>query len=249
MRKQFIALALSLFSLCSQAQTSFWNDIDVRVKVGYNIGGTAPVGMPASIRKLNSYTLQPSFVLAVDLTKRLDEHWGVTSGMIFENKSMKEDARVKNYHEQFVRGGEMIEGMYTGDVTTKASQTMITIPVQASYQIGTKWRLRCGPYISYLLSRHFSGEAHDGYLRVGDPTGAKVELGNTPGTKGTYDFSNDMRRWQWGVAAGVDWQTWQRLGFFADLKWGLNGVHNSSFHVIEQTLYPIYATLGLVYKM
>ncbi len=76
MRKQFITLALSLFSLCSWAQTSFWNDVDVRVKVGYNIGGTTPVGMPASIRKLNSYTLQPNFVLAVDLTKRLDEHWG-----------------------------------------------------------------------------------------------------------------------------------------------------------------------------
>ena len=127
------ALALALLpalAVNTQAQ-GLMDNIELKMHLGYNIGGTAPVGMPASIRRLNSYTLQPNLVLGVEADKALDDHWGLTLGLQIENKGMKEDARVKNYHEEVVRGGEKLAGMFTGDVTTEVTEWMLTIPLHA----------------------------------------------------------------------------------------------------------------------
>lgn len=89
----------------------------------------------------------------------------------------------------------------------------------------------------------------DGYLRVDNPTGPKVELGNTPGTRGTYDFTDDMRHMQYGLMAGADINIGKKWGSYADISWGLTGIHHSGFNTIEQTLYPIYGTIGITYKL
>ena len=103
--------------------------------------------------------------------------------------------------------------------------------------------------MSYLTTKHFDGYVYDGYLREGDPTGPKVEMGNEEGTRGTYDFGSDMRRWQFGVDLGADCQITKRFGLYADITWGLTGIHRSSFKTIEQTLYPIFGTIGVMYKL
>ena len=87
------------------------------------------------------------------------------------------------------------------------------------------------------------------YLRVNDPTGEKVELGTAEGDRGSYDFSDDMRNLQWGVMAGADWHFHKSWGVFADLSWGFTGVFKKSFHVIDQTMYPVYGTIGVTYRM
>lgn len=147
-------------------------------RAAYNLGGTAPIGMPATIRKMNSYSLRPNFTLGIDAFHPFNDKWGIMFGLHFENKGMKVDATVKNYHMKMVQGGESIEGMFTGRVMTKVDQSLGTIPVQATYDISDKVRLKLGPYFSYVTSHDFSGYAYDGYLREGDPTGPKVELGN-----------------------------------------------------------------------
>ena len=245
------ALALALLpALAVNAQAKGLTDnTELKLHIGYNIGGTAPVGMPASIRRLNSYTLQPNLVLGVEADKALDEHWGLTLGLQIENKGMKEDARVKNYHEEVVRGGEKLAGMFTGDVTTEVTEWMLTIPLHARWQATNRFSLHAGPYLSILTQRKFTGYAHDGYLRVGDPTGAKVILGGDESTRGDYDFSDDMRHLQWGVDVGGEYRIWQRTAVFANLSWGLSGIHHSGFTAVEQTLYPIYASVGVSYRL
>lgn len=227
----------------------FFSNVGMRSRLGYNIGGTAPVGMPAEIRKLNSYKLQFNTNIGFDLLKPVASNWSVMAGVHFDRKAMKEDANVKNYHEQIVRGGESLEGRFTGDVTTKAVMDVVSIPIQAVYSPLENLDIRFGPYFSYVYSREFSGYAHNGYLRVGNPTGAKVMLGDDPDTRGEYDFSDDMRRQQWGLDLGADWFVSRHFGIYADLQWGLSGTFKSSFHVMEQTLYPIYGTIGVVWKM
>ena len=109
--------------------------------------------------------------------------------------------------------------------------------------------LKGGPYVSYLLNKDFSGIASEGYLREGDPTGAKIIIGNKEGEWATYDFSDKMRNLQFGVGVGVDWKPWSCVGFSADLNWGLNGIFNSDFKTVEQTLYPIYGTISVFYRI
>lgn len=227
----------------------FWGDIGIDARLGYGIGGTAPVGMPATIRSLNDYRLRPNLSVGVDASKPLGSRWEMLVGVHFENKGMYTDATVKNYHMQITRGGETLEGVFTGKVVTRVRQWMFTVPVQATYQIGKKADLRFGPYVSLLIDRGFDGSAYDGYLRVGDPTGPKVELGSGDNERGTYDFSEHMRRVQYGLDLGADWRFCRRIGAFADLSWGLDGVFHSDFKTVEQTLYPIYGTIGITYKI
>ncbi|MBO4786776.1 MAG: outer membrane beta-barrel protein, partial [Prevotella sp.] len=64
----------------------------------------------------------------------------------------------------------------------------------------------------------------------------------------TYDFSDEMRNFQVGIAAGVDWQLYQNFGLSADVNWGLSGIFKSDFKTVEQSLYPVYGTIGVFYK-
>lgn len=53
-----------------ESKRSSWNKYlhgyQYQARVAYNIGGTAPIGLPATIRTLHSYTLQPNFSLGID---------------------------------------------------------------------------------------------------------------------------------------------------------------------------------------
>ena len=204
--------------------------------------------MPNTIRKLNKYTFKTNISFGLDVQKDLWGKWGLLTGLHIENKAMDIDATVKNYHMEMVKGGESLEGMYTGRLVTKCEEWMLTLPVMATLRTGNVL-LKAGPYISYLGTGTFEGYVYDGYLREGDPTGAKIEMGNTDGSRGTYDFSDHMRHWQFGIDIGADWQLTKRWGIYGDITWGLTGVHESSFKTIEQTLYPIFGTVGITYKL
>ena len=169
---------------------------------------------------------------------------------------MKTDAGVKNYYMKIVRGGEELQGIFTGDVVTKVDMSLITVPIQATYDVCDNLRFKLGPYVSYVTSKKFEGWAYNGYLRrqeeghpKGDPTGQKVMLGEKEGERGDYDFSDDMRNWHVGIDFGIDWRLNNRWGICADLSWGLNGIFKKDFETIEQTMYPIYGSIGITYQL
>lgn len=244
----FTAAAFLTAALPARAE-GFIESLSCNFRFGYMLGGTAPVGMPATIRSLDSYRLEPCFTLGVDVSKQLAGRWGLATGLRLENKGMNIKATVKNYHMAFVQGGSRLEGYFTGGNHTEAEEWMFTVPVLASYAITDNLHIKAGPYVSVLTSRKFEGYAHDGYLREGDPTGTKAEIGNDETNRGEYDFSNDMRRVQLGVEIGADYYWGKHWGAFAGLTWGLTGVFRSSFDTIEQTLYPIYGSVGLCYRL
>jgi len=244
-------IIILLMSLCSvQAKSEgLLDDITYYGRLGYSVGGTMPLGMPSSIRRLNKYRLKANPAVEMDAYKPIGGTWGVMVGLRFENKGMKTDAEVKNYSMEMRQGVETLSGRFTGNVVTNSDQWMFTIPLQATLDLGEKVRLRLGPYISYLLSTKFDGYAYDGYLRVGNPIGEKVEMGNDEASRGDYDFSDDMRKWQLGVQAGADWYFAHRIGAFVNLSWGLTGAFKSDFKTIEQAMYPIFGTIGITYKL
>lgn len=241
----FLTIAMSLPTMA----ISLTDSLDYTVRLGYNIGGTAPIDMPASIRSMDKFYIQPNMLLGIDVQKDLWGRFGLMTGLHYETKSMKVDATVKNYHTTMTRGGQSIEGMYTGKLQTRCEQSMVTIPLLATYRAGKNVLIKLGLYGSYLLTRTFKGYVYDGYLREGTPTGAYIIIGNDENSRGTYDFSDKMRRLQWGIDAGVDWQFHRRWGVYADLSWGMNGINQSDFHTVEQTLYPIFGSVGLTYKL
>ena len=186
--KKITILTLLMTLALSASAISLPDSLNYTVRLGYNIGGTAPIGMPATIRKMNKFYFKPNFSLGIDVQRDMWGSWGLLTGLHLENKAMKIDAAVKNYHMEMTKDGDRIEGVYTGNLVTECEEWMLTVPVNATFRTGNVL-LKCGPYISYVSTRVFKGHVYDGYLREGDPTGTRIELGNTPDSWGTYDFS------------------------------------------------------------
>ena len=249
MKKILLTLLLGLMTGVMSAQTRWLDDVTYQVRLGFSMGGTAPIGLPATLRELNKYSVQPNLMLALEASKPLNERWGLLAGLYIEDKDMLVDARVKNYHMEIIQGGQSLEGMFTGDVETNVDERMLTLPLQLTYGLTDRFKLKAGPYFSYLMTGNFSGSVHDGYLRVGDPTGSKILMGEAENERGIYDFSDHLRHFQWGVNVGVDWHAYKRFGVFLDLSWGLSQIFHSDFNTIEQNRYPIYGKLGVTYKL
>ena len=271
MKRLNIILLLLLATLGIQAQTA--NDANtaqetkdnlikaalkgwhVRVGAGLALGGTSPIPLPAEIRSIESYNPTLCFYLEGDVEKRFDNsHWGTMIGVRFENRGMKTDASVKNYHMEAVNtdGSGTVVGAYTGRVKTEVDNRYLTFPVLVTYTFNDRWMVKAGPYLSWMMNGSFTGEAYDphgpkceegdSYIRDQDPTGNKTDV-----TSATYDFSKDLRRFHWGVQVGGEFKAYKHLSIAANLQWGLNGIFPRDFHAVTFALYPIYGSLGFNY--
>ena len=245
-KKLIVVVIFSIFNLHSSICRA--DSLDVKVHVGHNIGGTAPLPMPASIRSIDAFRLTPSPCIGANFTFHLSP-FTFSVGLYLENKGMDADVTVKSYSMEMKKGASQISGLFTGHVSQQVTQWMLTLPLQATWSPSYAVTFKFGPYFSLLLKKEFSGIASSGYLRQGDPTGPRIEIGNKEGEWATYDFSNEMRTLQWGLSFGLDWQIVRHVGLSANLKWGLSGIFNSDFMTVEQTLYPIYGSIGLFYRL
>lgn len=256
MKKGFIIMALLVGSILSVGAQEERNNTLIKsekqgwvyeVKAGINIGGTAPLPLPREIRSIDSYNPTLAASLEGKVTQWFRQGpWGLSVGLRFENKNMTTEAGVKSYSMEIINGGERMKGYWTGNVRTKVSNSYVSIPVLANYRIDNRWSVNAGPYVSYLLNGEFSGHVSDGYLRQNDPTGQKVEFTN--GKIATYDFSDNLRNFQWGLQAGASWKAFKHLTVHADLTWGMNDIFKSDFKTITFAMYPIYLNLGFGYR-
>ena len=81
MKRYFLLWAMGLIVLHSSAQGCLMDSLSYSARVGFSVGGTSPVGLPATIRKLNRYRLTPSFQLGLDAERHMTPFWGVLLGL------------------------------------------------------------------------------------------------------------------------------------------------------------------------
>ena len=217
----------------------------IRLGAGFNIGGAAPLPLPAEIRSIDGYNPGMNIALEGAVHKQIDKTpWGILLGVRFEKKGMTTDATVKNYHMEAVNddGSGTVIGAWTGEVRTELDNNYLTFPILATYNVGKRWQLSAGPYLSWMFDGQFTGAAHDGYIRDQNPTGEKAEV-----NRASYNFSKNLRKFHWGVQVGGEFKAYKHLGVFANLQWGLNGIFPEDFNSVTFELYPIYANIGFNY--
>lgn len=249
-------LVVALTSLHLSAQTNRTKTLinaalhgwEYEIKAGFNIGGTAPLPFPEEIRSIDGYNPTLSITIEGNMTKWLDhqKRWGIITGLRMENKGMRTKATVKNYSMEIIGDdGNRLKGNWTGGVRTKVQNSYLTIPVLAAYKINERTNVKAGPYFSYLMDGDFSGHVYEGYLRENSPVGDKINFSN--GAIASYDFSSDLRKFQWGIQAGIDWKAFKHLKIYADLNWGLNDIFEKDFNTITFPMYPIFLNVGFGY--
>lgn len=216
------------------------------VRAGFGIGGTVPFPLPPQMRKIEGFKPLGNFSVQTLANMPFNEHWEMLMGLRFERKAMTADATVKDYNMSIQDDdGGTITGRWTGFVSMSADQIMLTMPLEATYNITPKGCIRAGLYFSYVTRGKFYGEVKNGYLREGNPTGAKIEIDEEPQT---FEFNDDMRRFQWGWTVGGEWRLYKAFSFFADLDWGLNNVFVKDFETISFDMFPIFGTVGIGYS-
>ena len=228
---------------------SYLNGINYDVRAGINIGGSSPIPLPQEIRSLDSYS--PGLAITIEgyATKWLNrkQDLGVSIGLRLDSKSMTTDATVKNYGMAIINEiGGKVEGLWTGSVNTKSKMSLLSVPVLGVYKINERWKVSAGPYFSYMMDGDFDGNVYEGHLRSPDATGTKIVFEGE--NIAIYDFSNELRKFQWGLQVGGEWKAYKHLTVHADLTWGLNDIFNKNFETITFSMYPIYLNFGFGYQ-
>ena len=165
MKRQVIAtliailLAGSAFAQQSRTQqliNAALKGWEIELRLGYNLGGTAPIPLPVEIRSINSYSPSMGFSLEANVSKWIDpeKKWGIIWGVKLENKNMETDATVKNYGMEIVGdGGELVKGRWTGGVKTSVKNSFLTFPILGAYKIHPRTNLKFGVFLSYLIEQ------------------------------------------------------------------------------------------------
>ncbi len=221
------------------------------LRLGYTIGGTTPVPLPAEIRSLNEYWPKGGVTIGGEIYHMFSKRWGISGGLHIFEEGFHVSADVKNYRMTLTMEGNTMSGYFTGTNITNTTMFGFNIPIQAIYRITPRWSAALGPYAAFYLSHDFSGRVYDnddgvGYLRVDDPTGEKVNIDRS--NPATYDFSEDMRSWNVGLELTVDWRASRRLNVFCMLDWGLTDICGKDFVAVAFKMYPIYGTVGVAYR-
>ncbi|MCT4215857.1 PorT family protein [Elizabethkingia anophelis] len=231
------------------SETGFFNsNMDYQIRANYSIGGSAPLGLSREIRKIESYNPTLALGLEANATKwvSLDRQWGVRIGVRVESKGMRTKAEVKNYLTEIRQDNSKVRGYYTGKVNTSIKNAYITVPISAVYRLSKKWNLYGGLYFSGLIDKHFDGYVSDGYLRQNTPTGPKIMF--SEGSTAIYNFSNELRKFQWGTQLGAEWFINDHFILFPEFTYGINGLMNKDFNSISFSLHNISLNMGFGYK-
>lgn len=248
MSRNRIILFLLLILGCGQALLARDSrKVDYELGLGFNLGATTPMGLPAEVRKIDSYKPTVNLSIAAQAIYRLSPKWGVGLGLIFENKGMKTGIRVRNYHLSMnIQDGTeegSKTGYYTGKIRNTTRMSYITVPVNAVFRPADKWSLEFGPYFSYAIDRVFTGKVSEGQLHE-TPLHPAIGV-----NKADYDYSDDMRRFDVGLGFGASRAIYRNLAVKARLSWGLRSVLNPDTRKIDMNTYNVFLNIGLSYNI
>lgn len=226
----------------------FNTNMDYQLRAFYSIGGSSPLGIPAEIRKIESYNPGLQLGLEANATKWLSDaqEFGIRLGVSVEGRGMKTEARTKNYLTQVIQNGAKIEGYYTGLVKTDVKNTYVTVPVSLVYNVAENWNIYGGLHVSFLIDQQFTGYVSDGYLREGTPVGQKIVFEGD--SKAAYDFSDQVQTFQWGAQVGAEYRLHKHFKVFGTLNYDINGLLDPDFTAISFSMHNIYLDLGFAYQ-
>lgn len=231
----------------SLARASQWT---YRVRAGYSIGGTLPLPFPTTLRSINGFKPKGGFTAGFEGTRWLNHsRWAITLGGYFFIDGMQADVTIKDYDMILWMNGESVQGNYTGDVVIRFRLAGLRFPALCTFRMNPRWNLSFGPTFTHYIHPEFNGEAYQGYLREGSPTGPKVVF--VPENPATFEFNDQVNENKFGAQVAFDFRIFQHLSAFGlvDMAFLGNGVFKESFSTIPFPLYATYATLGLAFTM
>lgn len=229
-------------------EAGFFQNLDYGVRVYFSIGGGVPLGIPQEVTSIVTYNPTFQFGIGANATKwfKVEPKWGLRLGAVVESKGMYTEAEVNQYLTEIIEGKQRVGGYFTGLVETRIKNTYVSIPLSLVYKVTPKVDVHGGLYTAYLIDQQFDGYVSSGYLRQDTPTGTKILF--EEGASAAYDFSDQVRTFQWGMLFGADWKIIRNFRLISEFSYGFNGILKKDFEAISFSLYNISLNLGFAYK-
>ncbi|MBV8251120.1 MAG: PorT family protein [Chitinophaga sp.] len=244
----FLIISVAGSLRAQDSTTTFKPFLEHRIIAGFNFGGTAPVGLPNTIRAIKGYWPEFTPALGYELSLRATRKWGAAVGVKLDFKGMGTKDEVMYFPTVItVKDGSStgtFEGTFTGKNKTIVRNAYVTFPVSAVFTPNDNWRFSLGGYFSWKFSSNFYGTVSDGYIRNGGPTGEKIIV-----DEASFDFGRDVRKFDAGLQGGAERRVGKRLSVIGNLSWGLKPVFPNEFKGLDFPLYNIYMMLGVSYKI
>lgn len=244
-------LSCILFCIASMqlsAQDTINRLLEHRITAGINIGASAPISLPANVRKVESWSPLFNPSLGYECVVLGHKKWSIGASILLDYKGMNVKSDVMYLQTQItVESGSStgtFSGYFTGKNETHVRNVYVSVPIYAIYHAGAKWRIKAGVYVARLVHADFTGEVTDGYMRNGSPTGEKIDI-----NKATFDLSDKQRKWDFGVHVGGERQFCKRFAAKAAFNWGLIPLFPKDNGTIDFNMYNLYGTLGVSYRL
>lgn len=212
------------------------------VSVGLNYGGTAPFPIPAPIEEIHSWRpgISPQVIAYATRWIYPKSHWGVSIGVGAAIKGMETSAGVHLMQTELVlKPDEKLSGLFSGTNVSKIRNGYILFPVQVAYRTHGNFVLKAGGYFAYTAQKSFVGSVSEGYLRIGDITGERMNIASND-----YDFSSEIKSYDFGAMANLQIHLLRKIYANVDFTWGLTSVFQEGFDGISYNMYNIYLALG-----
>ncbi len=220
------------------------------LKVGIHLGATAPTRIPDGV-SVQSYA--PNFAPVIGFSRRFDfwRRFGFQIGLQFEYKGMQTRAKVHDYYTEVNKEQDGVivrfRGTFTGEIMTQVTTSYATLPVYFYMNITPKYTLKAGGYVSYVLSKSFTGSVEHGYVWT-RPTAESKQSDKIFIEHEDFSFSKEMRNWDTGIELAGVHPIINNVYLEIAASMGLISIFDRNFTGISYPMQNIYLTFGLGYN-
>ncbi|PID90734.1 MAG: hypothetical protein CSA97_01370 [Bacteroidetes bacterium] len=224
---------------------------DGAVRIGLNIGASAPFGISDNISPL-SYSPNFSPVIAFDREFLLWKGLFFSTGIRLEYKGMHTKAKVHDFQTNVEIENEdgsitKNKGKFTGVNSTNVNCAYATLPLDIGWRFNKHYRLRLGAYISYRITGSFTGSASDGYMWSDPEEGSTLSNKLLIEDAQDFDFSKELRSWDWGVEIAGMHRITDHFFMEAAFAVGVPKIFVDDFKGVSMEMHHLYGSVSVGY--
>lgn len=131
---------------------------------------------------------------------------------------------------------------YSGWVKGTFKNCYLDFPVFLAYKISEEFTLLAGPQLSYLIKGKNSGTADVA-------VGSNPKYPFTTVTNAPFDESNELNKWDYGIAFGSSFEATKRLFINLTGSIGLRSIYKKSYTQAAKTVRNIYFQLSTAFRI
>ena len=203
MKKAFAILLMILFA----SSEIYAGTGEVGIKGGMNFG--TPVGKRPDGAK-GMPKVQP--IVGGYYKYNFNPKWSIQAELNYFRMKATYETPYYDFIGEDAETGTEIYLASANVVNGEFSNSYLNLPVMAYYDLGKNFNLTFGGYVSYLLSSSMTGTAKDVFAYVDDVDGSIIGTQEFAGEIDFPDQGEHMRKFDFGLNVGVQYE----------LSWGLN---------------------------